>query len=459
MKRWCSIGVAVGMVLFASGPLSAEDGAGTYAIVASSFLGGRGFDDAVVGARIQSDGTIVLAANLAPDIARHIQGAGKGGGTVIRLSADGTKVLSVKTVASEVKDMAVDAKDSIVLAAGDDGVIKLNADGARQVWTARMRGCVRVDAAADGHVAAIADGRIHVLDPAGKVIGRADGSHYTCDVCIDGASKTVVFTGFRNARAFDGKRTYPVQICYVHGLDYKGKRKWTNYNWSTDRTSDRFLNKPTNNMADSRGDRCTIGRDGKLYVTFQVAGGNHLFRYSPRNIMTKSPIVGGDNYHKFHNSRAEHKCFFARFSAATGDYLAGQQFCGRLSSGRANAVVTKEGEITADEAGRVYVVGRAASGLPLTMNPGGEDYTGGGFILVMSPDLKTRLLVTRTAAGKGSPRALDVRTTKGKTRAVWGGSGVVEGMFVTNAVQERAVDVAAGKKDPKDAFFAVIEKK
>ena len=29
---------------------------------------------------------------------------------------------------------------------------------------------------------------------------------------------------------------------------------------------ERFLNKPTNNMADSRGDRCAIGRDGKLYV-------------------------------------------------------------------------------------------------------------------------------------------------------------------------------------------------
>ena len=250
-----------------------------------------------------------------------------------------------------------------------------------------------------------------------------------------------------------------MQICYVHGLDYTGKRKWTNYNWSTDRTSDRFLNKPTNNMADSRGDRCAIGRDGKLYVTFQVAGGNHLFRYSPRDITRKSPIVGGDNYHKFHNSRAEHKCFFARFDAGTGDYLAGQQFCGRLSSGRANAAVTKEGEITADEAGRVYVVGKAASGLPLTMNPEGKDYTGGGFILVMSPDLKTRLLVTRTAAGKGSPHALDVRTVKGKTRAVWGGSGMVDGMFVKNALQGKGVDAGTGKKDPKDAFFAVIEKK
>jgi len=212
-------------------------------------------------------------------------------------------------------------------------------------------------------------------------------------------------------------------------------------------------------MADSRGDRCTIGKDGKLYVTFQVAGGNHVFRYSPTNITEKVKLAGGDKYHQFHNSRAEHKCFFARYDPGTGKFLAGQQFCGRLSSGRANAAVTKTGEITADEAGRVYVVGRAASGLPLTMNPDGDDYTGGGFILVMSPDLKTRLLVTRTAGGKGAPHTVDARTVNGKTRAIFGGSGMVDGMFTKNAPQPKPCDAGSGKKDPKDGFFAVIEKK
>ena len=32
-------------------------------------------------------------------------------------------------------------------------------------------------------------------------------------------------------------------------------------------------------------------------------------------------------------------------------------------------------------------------------------------------------------------------------------------MFVTSAVQGRPADAGTGKKDPKDAFFAVIEKK
>ncbi len=268
----------------------------------------------------------------------------------------------------------------------------------------------------------------------------------------------MIQTGFRNAHVFDGKKKYPVQICYIRGHAYDGSLKWSNYDWSTDRESDRFLNKPTNNMADSRGDRCSIGRDGKLYVTFQVAGGNHLFRYHPRDIMKKVDLVGGDNYHKFHNSRAEHKCFFARFEAATGDYLLGQQFCGRLSSGRANYAATKHGDITADAQGRVYIVGRAASGLPLNVNPTGGEYTAGGFLLVMSPDLKTRLVCTRTCDGKGSPHAVDVRTIAGQTRAVFAGSGMIDGMFVTNAIQPKSGDASGEKEDPKDGFFAVIKK-
>jgi len=430
---------------------------GQYKFTASSYVASKGVDDAVVGARIQSDGTILIAVNVGPHGNKSFQ-IPKAGGAIVRMNPDGTKVLSARTVAAELKDLAIDAKDNIYVAAGAGGVMKLTPKADKTVWGKEVGNCIRIDSGADGHVAAIADKQIHVLDPNGKKIGQAKGSHYTCDVAIDSKSKTVVFTGFRNAKAFDGKKRYPVQICYVRGLSYDGRRKWTNYEWSTDRESDRFLNKPTNNMADSRGDRCTIGRDGKLYVTFQVAGGNHIFRYSPTDIMKKVKLAGGDKYHQFYNSRAEHKCFFGRYEPATGVFLAGQQFCGRLSSGRANYVATKTGEITADETGRVYIVGRAASGLPLTMNPDGHDYTGGGFILVMSADLKTRLLVTRTAGGKGAPHAVDVRTIGGKVRAVFGGSGMTEGMFAKNAIQPKPIDTPQGKKDPKDAFFAVIEK-
>jgi len=447
-------GIVLVSLALASGVRS--QAAGDFEITTASFLGSAGFDDRVVGARIQADGTIVLAANLGPGV--KVPGlnveAGKNG-CILRLSPNGKKPLGLVGVAKELKDLALDEKDNLYLAAGTDGLIKMSPKADKVLLRREFKDCARVDAAKDGHFAAIADGSIHIFDPDGKPLGTAKGSNFTCDVCVDAASKTVVFTGFRNAHAFDGKKREPVQIPYIFGLAYDGSRKWENYNWDTDEKSDRFINRSGNNMADARGDRCTIGRDGKLYVTFQVAGGNHIFRYSPRDIMAKVPFAGGDHYHQFHNSRAEHKCFFARYEPATGDYLVGQQFCGRLGNGRANYVATKTGEINADETGRVYVVGVAASGLPISLNPGGAEYTGGGFLLVMSPDLKTRLVCTRL--GNGAAHAVDARSIDGKLRAVFAGGEAPADIFTSkDALQPQAADPGKGKSDPKDGFFAVL---
>jgi hypothetical protein len=435
--------------------------AGGYAIETCSYLGTPGFDDSVVGARILSDGTIVLAANLSANAQKVLKTSrptindGLRGG-LLHLDPGGSRVLALKSRAKEIRDMAIDARDNIYLAAGADGLLKVDLKTTRILWRKDFTNCTRVDVSPDGHLAVIADGGIHIFNPSGTQTGRTKGKGYTNDVCLDAASKTVIFCGFRNAHAFDGKRRYPVQICYIIGLSYDGSKKWTNYDWSTDRESDRFLNKPTNNMADTRADRCAVGRDGKLYVTFQVAGGNHIFRYSPKDIMKKAKIVGGDKYHQFYNSRAEHKNFFARYQPSTGEYLAGQQFCGRLSSNRANAVVTKEGDITADEQGRVYLVGKSAYGIPVDLFPDKSDYAGGGFILIMSPDFRQRLLCTRTCGGKGSPHAVATRKINGRIKVVFGGSGMVEGMFIKNAVQQKPLDTGTERNDPKDAFFVVL---
>lgn len=447
--------------MFTSAVQADNPSAGGYVIVASSYLGTAEFDDSVVGAEILSGGTIVLAVNLSADVASVLNTSQPTPsadltGCLVHLSPDGSRLLALIRLAKEVKDMAVDAQENIYLAAGADGLLKLDLKTTRIVWRKNFADCTRVDVSPDRYLAAIADGSIHIFDPAGTQTGRAKGKGYTNDVCVDAGSKTVIFCGFRNAHAFDGKRRYPVQICYIIGLKYDGSRKWTNYDWSTDRESDRFLNRPTNNMADTRADRCAIGRDGKLYVTFQVAGGNHILRYSPKDIMQKAQIVGGDKYHQFYNSRAEHKNFFARYEPVTGAYLAGQQFCGRLANNRANAVVTKEGDIAADEQGRVYLVGKSAYGIPVNLFPDKSDYAGGGFILVMSSDFKERLLCTRTCGGRGSPHAVAARMIDGRIHVVFGGSGMVKGMFVKHAIQAEPVDVGTEKDDPKDAFFVVL---
>jgi len=463
-KALCSVCVfAITLSLSAeSGALYAAEPAFEFTV--SSYLGGAGFDDAVVGCRFTSGGEIVLAANLSPDAQAKLPAAKKTGlgegraGCILHLDAEGKKITAVTALAGRLHDMCLGKDDAIYVAAGDEGAMKLTADAAKVLWQASPGAVSRIDVGDDDTCGVVCGGKILIYDADGKQIGSAGGGQYTTDVCVHAGSKTVIQCGFRNARAFDGKKTYPVQICYLRGHAYDGELKWRNYDWSTDRASDRFLNKPTNNMADSRADRVSIGADGKLYATFQVAGGNHIFRYSPRDIMQKVELAGGDKFHQFYHSQAEHKNVVCRYEPATGEYRVGQQLCGRLSSGRANAVVTKEGDITADAAGRVYFVGKSAYGIPVNLNPTGGDYLGGGFLAVYSPDMKQRLLITRTSDGKGSPHAVATRTdAAGKTTVVYGGGGMVEGMFTQAAIQPKAADATAEKNDPQDGFFAVLK--
>jgi len=449
----------------APGPVGAEGPKGRrgaesgglpeFAIRASSFLGGEGDEDGVYGAAIQSDGTIVLAASLGKGALANckpvaIRGPEDRTGCVLRLTPDGRRVLSALRLAADVRDLAIDRSDNLYVAAGADGVVKVHARGDKLLWSQALgAACDRVDTAQDGHCAVLAGKTISILGPDGKQIGTATGRSFTTDVCIDGPSRTVVFIGFRNARAYDGRRNNPVQICYVRALGYDGKEKWTAYDWSTDRASDRFLNKPTNNMADTRAYRCEIGWDDKLYVGFEAAGGNHIFRYSPFNIMEKVAIVGGDKHHQFHNSGADHKTIVGRFEPGTGELLSIQQFCARTPRGRTGNVRMKRSAVTADEEGRLYLVGWADTDLPIAPEPcaTGEP-KGGPFVWAMSRDLKRRLVCTRMQAA-GWAHCVAARRVGSRVMLVYAGSGAEKGMYTTNALQSQA----AGK----DGFFVLLE--
>ena len=163
-----------------------------------------------------------------------------------------------------------------------------------------------------------------------------------------------------------------------------------------------------------------------VVLRLQCAGGNHIFRYEPQLEKDQWVRAGqkkpkGDDYHSFHNSRAEHKAFFGRYEPGTGQFLAGQEFCARLANGRANAARLVSGAITAAEDGTVALAGSSAWGLPLSLLPPGTgDYTGGSFLLLMHPELKQRLYCTRFQSG-GVSRAVDIRTVKGQQIIAVGG--------------------------------------
>ncbi len=427
------------------------------AMTTASFIGGDADTDAVVAAGIQSDGSIILAANLSEGfkpgeaklipLNKDVQGQA---GVVLRLDKEGKKVLSVTVVSQSVCDMSLDKNDRIALAC-EEGVMVLDKTASKKEWAVALDGGVRrIDMGPEGHVAALAS-VIHVYDPKGKELTTFPGKHRTEDLCIDEKSKTVIFVCWRQARAFDGKKTYPVQIAGMLAYDFEGKQKWNNYNWSTKRDAEDFLNKSTNNMADTRGYRISMGEDGNCYAAFESAGGNHIFRWQPKDIMKKANMLGGDRYHQFYNTRSEHKTVFCSYDPKTGDVLKVQEFCGRLSNGRGNTVRMKEAAIHADAEGRVYLAGNSGVGLPITdLPPDTGDYTGGGFILAMQPNLTEREYCTRLEGGKAPAHALAVRTINKKRIIVFAGSGATEAMFTKEAWQDKP-------RGEADGYWAVVK--
>ncbi len=459
-------------------PDVAAQGPAPYTITAASWLGGPLDSDRVRGARIQRDGTIVVAANVGPArpggvVPILLNGTNdQSGGVIVRLSADGSTVLSVSRVAAQIEDLALDADDNIVAALWTQGLVKLDPSASQVLWTAPGR-VGRVDAADDGTVVALvtaandpeADapgaGTLMVYAPDGAPLGSFAGRHNTLDVCLDGPSATVITIGWRQATA-DGN---PVQIAYLRGTRFTGQDRWTGYDWSTDNASPRFINRPENNMADTRGYRCDVGADGKLYAAFEAAGGNHIFRYNPADITQRVSLAGGDQWHSFANTRSEHKTFFARYEPGSGQFLGGQQFLTRLSDGRGNTARVRNAAITADAAGRVYLGGSSAWGLPLPPHPrfvaqpgsavfnpleaNASAYLGGTWFMVMSADFRTRLYVTRLATD-GNVDALDARVLgDGTANVVFGGrTRAVTETFTLDPIQ---VTPAGGQ----EGWFAV----
>jgi len=385
------------------------------------------------------------------------------GGCLLRISADGQQVLSQLRIGPQIRDMHLDGKGNIYLAAGPNGAISVAPDGVtvRPGWPKLEDiGADRIHADERGYSIVLSGSRpgtITVFDPSGKQLTQRRGSRRTEDVAIASEHGLAYFIGYKVTRSPGQEggewRTYPVHIAYMKTFDpTNGDDRWTNYDWrgrvkldakkvgEESFLPENFLNRPTNNMADTRGCRITIGDDGKLYASFESAGGNHIFRYEPRDIMTKigPKMAGGDSWHRFVNTAASHKGVVGRYNAKTGELLKLQQFNTLLlDKGRfpkANAFRMHDGEIHADSEGRLYLTGGAPSGLPIkyaprfgvsndppNFNPFPADVpSSGAYLMVMSPDFGKRLFTTRLSP-KGSGHSVDSLVVDGKLRVAWGG--------------------------------------
>jgi Bacterial Ig domain len=444
---------------------------------AISFLGTSGTDE-IRGAVIKENNDIVYAANIgninvAGAVKYYLNGATDASpGAILILSSDGKTLKSITRICTKVSDLSKDRNDNLYIAAVGQGVFKVNATATVLLYSKLPntgKNVHRIDVGPTGKTVYlevsetnIDDGTItganilYVDKDGNNIVSCGSISQYTSDVCIDEATQTIIGVGFKNFNTLDaiGGAALPVYVPVMRGFTYAGVQKWVDYDWGSDETittntatTRQWLNLSNNNMADARLNRCTIGKDGKLYASGQVYGGNHIFRYDPKNVTTAGKMAtGGDNWFNLNNTGTEIHSMFGRYEPSTGDVIRTQTFTARLPDGKGNSLICDLGNIDADELGNCYLTGTSAFGYPMSVEYQPGEYTGGGYIMKSNYSMNTRLLSVRFTSG-GYGKALAVKKSNQFT---FGGHTNSPDMYVTNPT------IQALNAGGLDCFYGVV---
>ncbi|MGH2354834.1 MAG: hypothetical protein ACRDJN_24765 [Chloroflexota bacterium] len=303
-------------------------------------------------------------------------------------------VLSVTRIGASVDDLKVNAGGAIA-ACGDFGVAVLDPTASAVLWAddpGPVRRCAFGD---DGTVAALAGHSVYVYGSGGGMLGNwsAGVSHHN-DVAIDSGRNAVITTGYTNRRTARGLR---VQVAFLRAWSYSGVLRWSNYDVPADQLW------PL--VADTRGVRVSMGRDGKLYFAGESAGGDSIFSRSPAEpgagaALSDEQLARTDAFTIPYNTRSNHITWFGRYDPADGTLERGQFLLARLDSGDRRGNTIRPRAIMADETGRVYLAGVTTSSIhnrddqSIAGTQVGP-YTGSeAFVLVVQPDFRERVVWT-----------------------------------------------------------------
>ncbi len=421
-------------------------------VCSASYLGGSG-DDAGSAVEIAPDRTVVFGGTIAgTNLGKTPYNLPGGNGAVIRTDFTGRNVLSVTRVGGSVDDLDINRSDGKIAVVGDFGLSLLSRDGKQRLWTknlgsgggATASNGRRVAVSSLGGVATLFNKKITVFTGTGQQVGQFTPSGSSIeDLVIDGSNRSVIVTGFTQK---DGGACSQLQVAFIRAYDYTGKLKWTAYDWSQSQAASRG-----SSCADTRGIRLALGRDNQLYFAGESAGGNSIYRYNPNFSNNQSaPNVLSDQYHNPFNTSSNHITYYARFNLS-GLIQKGQFVLPRLSSGKGNTI--RPSAITADQSGNVYIGGISAAYLAnrdqLTIS--GKrlgTYAGGdGFLLVVSPDFRTRKLWTAwTGSAASSTTVRGIAAVSGTAAVISTSQG---GMLTVSPVQ-------ANPGGGKDAFISTF---
>jgi hypothetical protein len=416
----------------------------------ATYAGGGGADT-VTGIDSNDSGFFVAgkAPGYAPSGITPTTPLGDGEGLVVRYDLEGAAAGAAR-FPGEVLDLEINSVGQMVVC-GSFGIAAVNTtDLSTVLYSVNTLGSVsRCAIGDDGISAGIAGGSIYVYDIGGTQQGTWQPGGSVNDVTVHSTSQSVIETGYTQAAS-------DLQVAYLRGRSYTGDVKWTNYDFSAGDVKAAGLG------ADSRGERVSIGEDGKLYFSGYVDGGNAIYGRNPRNVnevLSSSQLIKTDAYNDPYNiSGAKALGWFGRFDAATGIIDRGQFLLTRLSDGSGNSISIKA--ITAATDGTVYLGGEAyasienraslkVSGTTIGGYAGGEP-----FALVISPDLSQRIFWTSFAApGKsagGSPAyGISVRGTHAALGVTLNLGSGQRGITV-NATQN---DVGGGASDGYLVFW------
>lgn len=379
-------------------------------VVCSATYLGSNTNDSGVAVEITPSDKVVIAANIpgnnfgkTPINLKAGSSTTLGGnGAVIMTDYTGKTVISVTRLGNNLYDLDVNRSLGQIAVVGDFGLAVLNPQGTQVLWSktptqlgnSSMSNTARVTVGNNGNIAVLSGNKVTIFKPDGNLI--ATNSQFSIsgtvvnDITLHDASNSLIATGYTQK---DGGSCTPVQVAFLRSYSYTGSIKWTNYDWSN--SSDIY--KIKKQCADTRGIRVTIGRDNKLYFAGESAGGNTIYSQNPRDL-NNAPNVKFDQYNDPYNTSSNHITYYGKFDPATGIMSMGQFALSRLSTGAGNTI--RPNAITADEKGNIYITGVSAA---FSANRNSQsisskfvgNYVGGdGFLLVVSPDFKTRKIWT-----------------------------------------------------------------
>ncbi len=412
-------------------------------VSAATYLGGKD-DDSTNAVDISLDGKFVIVGGSLKDAnlgGKDTEILGGGDGTIVRYDSRTNEVIATTRLPGKVLDLEV-SKNGDIAVAYEGGIAVLNSDATKVKWSKSLSDVARIAISDNGKVGVVRDregpDKAHLFNSNGEQLKEwiTDNSRRNfLDIAVtDQNGGMVVATGFE-------QKTRILQVAFTQAWSYEGENLWKNYDFDDTDIYKEDL------MADTRGQRVAIGRDGQLYSSYYVNGGTgfSIFYRDPFDLSEKvsgDRKIETDKYNSPTNVNSIKMTWYGRYDLKTGDLVKGQSLLGRLSNGKGNSVDVDS--ITATEDGTVILAGAAGARIAnrdaqTIEGQAVNKYAGfEGYLAVISPDLKERRSWTPITDSDGAVAAF----RDGKT-AVVTTTDFEKGQITHNAIQ----DSAGGKND------------